>query len=168
MTAGKYARALLDTVIEDNVTEPVRADMKNIREILRDKKVRDYLSNRAVPKKDKMEAFSGCHPLTKSFLSMVMDSRREKELYDISREFMDLLNKKMNEAEAEVTSSIALTAAEKKELGGKLEEKFGRKVNITYRIDRKMIGGMLIKFDGNVMDGTVNGRLSEMRERLAV
>ena len=56
------------------------------------------------------------------------------------------------------------------ELRRKLEEKVrsitGKTPEITYAVDPKCIGGMLIEVDGTRFDGTVRKRLDEMRKTL--
>lgn len=166
MPPKKYAKALLEIMMKENLTEPVREDMKNIKKITKEKTACDYLADRAVSKKDKMDVFLGCHPLTRSFLNVVMDNKREKELYEISREYMGLLNKRLNEADAEVSSRIALLPKEKNRLKEKLEKMFRKKVDITFKIDRNIIGGLNVKIGDKVIDGTINGKLAGIREAL--
>ncbi len=166
MAAKKYAKALLEIMMKENLTAPVREDMKNIKKIAKEKTSCDYLADRAVSKKDKMDVFLGCHPLTRSFLNVVVDNKREKELYEISREYMDLLNKRLNEADAEVLSRIPLLPKEKIKLQAKLEKMTRKKVNITFRLDRNIIGGLNIKIGDKVIDGTINAKLAGIREAL--
>jgi F-type H+-transporting ATPase subunit delta len=166
MVAKKYAKALMEIMMKENLIGPVREDIKDIRKITADKKACDYLADRAVSKKDKMDSFLGCHPLTKSFLNMVIDNKREKELYGISREYMNMLNSRLKEADVEVSSGIALSVREKEALRQKLEARLKRKVNLTYKIDRQIIGGLRLRYDSTVLDATVNEQLSEMLARM--
>ena len=140
----------------------MREDFENIRRITREKKACDYLANRSVSKEEKMDVFLGCHPLTKSFLSMVIDSKRERELYEISRQYMDMLNTRLGEADVEVFSKVALSAAEKARLKENLEERLKKKANMVFRTDKSIIGGLIVKYGGTVLDGTVNAQLTDM------
>ena len=162
MVARKYAKALMDVMIKEDLIGPVKEDFENIRRITSAKKACDYLANRAVSKKEKMDVFLGCHPLTKSFLSMVIDNKRERELYDISRQYMDMLNTRLGEADVEVFSKIPLSQGERSHLKERLQERLKKKANMVFRTDKSIIGGLIVKYGGTVLDGTVNAQLTDM------
>lgn len=66
---------------------------------------------------------------------------------------------------AEVTSALPLTAEEqrcvKEELLGKV-----RAQAVAFRIDPSILGGLVIKVGDKVLDGSVSGRLEELRQSL--
>ena len=62
--------------------------------------------------------------------------------------------------------SAELTDAEKDKLRSTLEKKSGHSVNIEYKTDKKLIGGLIVEMDGNRMDGSLKHRLKEIKEVL--
>jgi F-type H+-transporting ATPase subunit delta len=159
MSAKKYAKALFEVMTDEGATEAVAADIRGIKKIMKQKNTRDYLADRMVSKKDKMDAFLSCHPLTRGLLNLVIDNKKERQLYNISREYMDMLNRKQRTLAVEVSSCIALTKKEKEGLEQKLADHFKKKVSAIYCLDRKIIGGIYIRSDNSYIDGTVNGTL---------
>jgi F-type H+-transporting ATPase subunit delta len=165
--ANRYAKALFEIAVRDGLTEKVHADMLQIRDTLRDKNARDFFSDLSVTRQDKMAAFSTAAPLTQNFLRLVMDKKRGRDLYMISGEFIKMMNDSMNEVEVEVLSPKELTETSRKRLKERLEEKLKKKTDVSFKIDNSIIGGLYIKYGSNIIDGTVNAKLSEIKKELA-
>ncbi len=100
-----------------------------------------------------------------------LDERRQHALID---EFFSgtkagkivlLDNAALKGQSAEVTSALPLTAEEqrcvKEELLGKVQAQA-----VAFRIDPSILGGLVIKVGDKVLDGSVSGRLEELRQSL--
>ena len=48
----------------------------------------------------------------------------------------------------------------------RLEEMSGKKVILNVRTDPQILGGIRVEMEGKLYDGTVRGRLSDLRRRL--
>ena len=70
-------------------------------------------------------------------------------------------------ASAEVTSALPLTDEEKESVKDDILAKLGEPATVTYRVDPSILGGLVIQVGDQVLDGSVAGRLEEMRQRLA-
>jgi F-type H+-transporting ATPase subunit b len=70
-------------------------------------------------------------------------------------------------ASAEVTSALPLTDEEKESVKEDILAKLGEPATVTYRVDPSILGGLVIQVGDQVLDGSVAGRLEEMRQRLA-
>lgn len=69
-------------------------------------------------------------------------------------------------ASAEVISAVTLTSAEQETIKKDLLAKVGSQT-VTFRVDPTILGGLVVKVGDRVLDGSVAGQLTEMRERLA-
>jgi len=69
-------------------------------------------------------------------------------------------------ASAEVTSALPLTDSEKAALRDSVLAKLGSEVEIRFRVDPNILGGLVIRVGDKVLDGSVSGRLTEMAENL--
>lgn len=67
---------------------------------------------------------------------------------------------------AEVTSAVALDAAEKGALEGKLKAKFGRALTFAYHVDPALLGGVIVKVGDKIIDGSLASKLNAMAETL--
>lgn len=77
-----------------------------------------------------------------------------------------LEGKSVSGVSAEVTSAVTLTEAEQETIKKDLLAKVGSQT-VTFRVDPRILGGLVIKVGDRVLDGSVSGQLAELRENLA-
>jgi F-type H+-transporting ATPase subunit delta len=66
----------------------------------------------------------------------------------------------------DVVSTTPLSDAQKKHLTESLTQRLKTKVRMAFEIDPELLGGLLVRTNNRVLDGSVRGRLSAMREKL--
>ena len=69
-------------------------------------------------------------------------------------------------AAAEVTSALPLTETEQNAVKREVLAKAGRDAAVSFRVDPAILGGLIIRVGDKVMDGSVAGQLSSLRESL--
>ena len=168
MIARRYAKALLNLAVLEKSGEAVKEDMAGIRETVKQRQYLDFLSDRTVPKKDKMKIFDECRPLTKNFLTLVIESKKERQLQLMAVEYIKLINRKLNMEDVEVMTKTQLSDKEKEKLKHAVEKHLDKKVHISYSVDKGIIGGISMKYGSNILDGTVPGILMRLLEELTV
>jgi hypothetical protein len=67
---------------------------------------------------------------------------------------------------AQVRVVVPLTDLEADRLSVYLERVAGRSVELQVRIDRSILGGVWVRMDDLVIDGSIRARLEALRERL--
>jgi F-type H+-transporting ATPase subunit b len=67
---------------------------------------------------------------------------------------------------AEVTSALPLTAAEMGIVKKDVLSKIGSQATVTFRVDPGILGGLVIRVGGKVLDASVAGRLDNLRKNL--
>ena len=70
-------------------------------------------------------------------------------------------------SDAVVVSAVALTEEQKKTLLEKLEKLCQKKILLSEKIDPEVLGGLKVEVDGKTLDGTVSGRLKEIRKNVS-
>jgi F-type H+-transporting ATPase subunit delta len=66
-----------------------------------------------------------------------------------------------------VRSAVSLTPAQSERLRATLGKELGREVSLDLTVDASVIGGIEVKFDDDMVDGTIARRLAEVGRRLA-
>lgn len=66
-----------------------------------------------------------------------------------------------------VTSAVPLTSDEKEIVKQDILSKIGTQVNVTFRVDPVILGGLIVRVDDKVLDGSVAGKLESLRQRLS-
>jgi F-type H+-transporting ATPase subunit b len=69
-------------------------------------------------------------------------------------------------ASADVTSALPLTADEKEIVKRDVLAKIGGQATVTFRVDPSILGGLVIKVGGKVLDASVSGQLESLRQSL--
>jgi F-type H+-transporting ATPase subunit delta len=68
---------------------------------------------------------------------------------------------------AEVVSAVPLTEQQRSRLLAALESTYGRSVRLNLDLDPRALGGLRIQIGGELIDGTVAGRLDDAGRKLA-
>jgi F-type H+-transporting ATPase subunit delta len=65
-----------------------------------------------------------------------------------------------------VASAVELTEAEKKRLEQKIRAQYGQDIEFEYRVDKSLLGGVVVRIGDKVIDGSVAAKLAAMRQKL--
>jgi F-type H+-transporting ATPase subunit delta len=98
---------------------------------------------------------------------VIADHRRTQLIPEIIAAFQQVLRQRQGVAEAEISSAVELTAAQKKELAATLSRLTGKKIEPTYSLNPALLGGAVVRIGDTIYDGSLRSRLNEMRARLA-
>jgi hypothetical protein len=65
-----------------------------------------------------------------------------------------------------VRSAVRLTEEERTLLRERLRERFGEEFSLRMRVDPSLIGGLVVEARGQIIDGSVAGKLDALKEHL--
>ena len=86
------------------------------------------------------------------------------------REIADDFDRRMldyqNTEDVTVTTAVAMTPEQKERMRAALSEKLHKVIRITERIDRSILGGVIVKYGDTRIDNSVKYRLDALREQL--
>jgi F-type H+-transporting ATPase subunit delta len=78
-----------------------------------------------------------------------------------------LVDEQLGRVRAEVRTAVALSADEKRELAARLGRALGKQVIVEETVDTSLLGGFVAQVGSLILDGSLDGQLARMRERLA-
>ena len=78
--------------------------------------------------------------------------------------FDELYKEEAKRSKAVIISAVELDDEAKRKLLDKLRSISGHTVEAEYRIDRSLIGGLIVEMDGRRIDGSLKKRLKEIKE----
>lgn len=70
-------------------------------------------------------------------------------------------------ASAEVTSALPLTPEEMETVKKDILSKMGSQATVAFRVDPSILGGLLIRVGGKVLDASVSAQLESLRQKIA-
>jgi len=101
------------------------------------------------------------------FFLLVARKRREKYLLEIIQSYHLLVAEKKGFLQVTATSAHTLGDDQRNKLIEKLQNKTGKKVELTEKIDREIIGGLRVQLKDETIDGAVSVSLERLRQKLA-
>jgi len=110
---------------------------------------------------------AGCGKLMQDFAGLVAERGRMDHFAEIVAAFRSLVDEDLGQARAEVRSAAPLTDAEKQDLARRLGGVLGKRILLEERVDPALLGGFVAQVGSFILDGSLDGQLARMRERLA-
>ncbi len=104
--------------------------------------------------------------LTGNLLCVLCEKNRMSCFSGLVKHFKELYNDEFRLAEITVTTSDPLTDAMKKKIIDKMSKVIGRTVSLNEKVDKKLIGGIVIDYGSKRYDGSVKSRLDALKGEL--
>jgi F-type H+-transporting ATPase subunit delta len=172
--AARYARAALDVATKESADlDQLARELDAFVAFFRQQPaVEALLLNPAVPAPRKRAAMeqivkaSGFMPIAAKLLVLLADRDRLALLSDIAAIYHDLLADRQNVVRAEVTSAEPLSDDRIRAIEQRLATVTGKRVSMTARVDKGIIGGVVARVGSTVYDASIATQLKKMRDRL--
>ena len=171
--ANRYAEALFQLSEEENITKEIYNELHSVLDIVKSNKDLDnVLKSPLVAKADKVQLIetlfnNKINNNLKNFLKILVEKGRISSLKSIELTFKQLLNDRDNIIEGTVISAIPLTGEKVKELEEKLSKKYNKNVTLENKVDKSILGGVLIRLGNIQIDGSVKTRLDNIKDQLS-
>jgi F-type H+-transporting ATPase subunit delta len=110
--------------------------------------------------------FGGLAPLSLTFLTLLVQRRRQSYLAYIIDEYQHMADAARGLVRAQVVSAVAMSSEQEQRLRRALERRTGKRVEITPTVDPSLLAGLMVNMDNEVIDASARGRLDRMRELL--
>ena len=173
VVAGRYARALADVAGPKGAFRAVERELGEFAEIYRGSAdFRPLVETPAVSRDSKervLEAILarlGVSQITSNFLHVLVANFRVNLLEEILQAFSRIVNDRLGVVEVKVTSAAGLSEDVQRGLREGFEQVTRKRVEMDFRLDPKLLGGILAQVRSTVYDGSVRGHLDRIRERL--
>ena len=112
------------------------------------------------------ERLGDVNPLALNLVYLLMTRGRLSVIGDIAGEYQQLLNSYRGIEQAEVTTAIPLDDEDKQKLADHLGAVVGKKVILKPEVDSNLIGGIIARIGGKLLDGSSRSKLMALREEL--
>ena len=123
--------------------------------------------SKAVKSKLINESLTGLAPAEfVRFLQSVVRRGRQGLLREIALEYHDLLDQKHNRVRADVTVAVEADARLEKQITERLTAVLGREVRPQFRVDKGILGGMVVRVGDRIFDGSLRRRLATLKRHM--
>ncbi len=170
----QYANALADVALAQGAADAALKQLGDFGAAFAiSPELRNFLTSPGVPREakhgviEKIAARLGAGKIIRNFLFVISDHQRTHVLPEIIAAFQGVIRQREGIAEAEISSAVELSAAQKRKFAQTLERLTGKKIEAKYSLDPALLGGAVVRVGDTIYDGSVRSSLNEMQARLA-
>ena len=167
----RYAKALYGLAIENKSELAVYNDMQKLSNACRDNKELTLFLKSPIIKTDKKVKIleqifeKKLSNISKLFLKIITQKKRESLLYDIANKFIEVYKKKNNIETANIITAQKLEPKLKENILNVLKNKFQEKIELNEVVDDKIIGGSIIRVADKQLDSSVASALQKLKHK---
>jgi ATP synthase F1 delta subunit len=167
--ADVYARALFEAAQDKDRLDVVREQLGQFADALIDNHdLQMFFFSPYFSTADGLDkVLDGADALFENFLAMLIENRRMPVLAGARVRFEELWDRENHLLPVEVTSAIELDEKTINEIGERIGEQTGEKIQLTSRVDPDILGGIVLRVGNSILDASISNRLEQLRKAVA-
>ena len=170
--AAVYARSLFEVAQEQGKLDTIREELGEFADALdgnRELQVfffSPYFST--TEKEDGLDrAVSDADPILVNFLKLLIENHRMPVIFRVRRVVDELWRKENKLLPVTVTSAVDLDQATVSQIGDRIAEQTGRKVELSAIVEPDILGGLVVRVGNSILDASIRNRLEQLRKQVA-
>ena len=169
--ARVYAEALYDAARDAGRTREVDRDLRAFLGELSDNRLLlQALANPAIPREAKKRVLTKLlqesEQLLRNAALVLTDHGRVNLIADMASAYAELIAAEERILTVEVTTAVALEDAQVDALRERVAAAVGQEAKVVATVDPEIIGGLVLKARGVLLDASVRRRLEDIRQAL--
>ena len=173
IVAKTYGDALFESGLENQILDTLYEEVMEVDNILaQNEEFTRFLCHPKITKEEKVEVVQNvlkgkvCDQLL-GLICVVLEKGRQQYFHSIFSYFVDCVKEHKGIGVVEVTSALPLTDTQKKEIEEKLLQTTSyHTLEVSYKEDSSLIGGVVIRIGDRVVDGSIKQRLYDLQKQL--
>jgi F-type H+-transporting ATPase subunit delta len=170
--AAVYARSLFEVAKEQSKLDLVREQLGEFADALEETRelqvffFSPYFST--TEKQDGLDrAVSGADAVFVNFLKLLIENHRMPVIFRVRRGYDELWEDENKLLPVRVTSAVELDKKTISQIGDKIAEQTGRKVDLSSEVDPDILGGIVVRVGNSILDASIRNRLENLRKQVA-
>jgi len=167
-----YAEALFQVARVEERMDQVEEDLTHLKKTLDSNiELREFLNNLQISSAGKQDALSkifgeSLSPITLHWMNLIVDQGRQRKLPTIIEAFFTLTQDAREKITAEIITSVPLSEDLARRMESELSRVTKKRVFLKPVVDDSILGGVIVKVDNKVIDGSVRTRLEEIKKEM--
>jgi F-type H+-transporting ATPase subunit delta len=169
--AAVYARSLFEVAKEQDKLDVVREQLGAFTDALDETRelqvffFSPYFSTQE--KEDGLErAVSDADPVVLNFLKLLIQKHRTPAIFRIRADYDRMWEEENKLLPVQITSAVELDKEIVEQLGDRISEQTGRKVELSAQVEPDILGGIVVQVGNSVLDASVRNRLDQLRRQV--
>jgi F-type H+-transporting ATPase subunit delta len=169
--ARPYARAAFEQAQQESKLEEWSSLLKVLVRVVQDPQMRRLLSSPKVGRQQILDLISGVYrgqlsSTATNFIKVLIHTRRLRYVSHISSQFEEKRAEAESRVDINVVTAYELEADQASRISAAMGKRLGKKITISSTVDKSLIGGMIIRAGDSVIDASLRGRLTRLRNEL--
>ena len=167
-----YAQSLLELAGDSDQAEAVGGELRDLREVIeKNPAFGTFLSDPSISDEDrtgllKKVLADQVSKLMMNFLMVVAEKHRLGSLPAISAAYDELLDKQLGKVEVDVIVAQRLTPDALETVRRRVSAALKRDAVVHPYVDESIIGGMILRVQDQLIDGSIRTQLKTIRQRM--
>src|SRR3954451_17895168 len=170
--AAVYARSLFEVASDQDKLDLVRDQLGAFTDALDETRelqvffFSPYFSTQE--KQDGLDrAVTDADPVVVNFLKLLIENHRMPFIFRVRRELDRLWEEENQLLPVRVTSAVELDEGTVNQIGDRIAEQTGRKVDLSSQVDPDILGGIVVRVGNSILDASIRNRLESLRKQVA-
>ncbi|MDB2322191.1 ATP synthase F1 subunit delta [Flavobacteriaceae bacterium] len=169
--AIRYAKAIFSLANESDMSIRVYEDMLfYINLSSNEKSFSEMLANSVINTKSKHDIIlslnNNTSALSKNLIGLLISNKRLSILVDVCNAYKSLYEKANNMNKAVVVTALPITDSIKEAALLKINSISSKKVEINNIIDKNILGGFILRYDGKEYNASLSNKLQKIKKEL--
>jgi len=169
--ARPYAKAAFEFALSESKLAEWSAMLGQIAAVASNEEVAQLLHASSLSSQNKAEILldickDNIDDKAHNFIQLLSEQNRLPLIPVIAEIYEAFKAEEEKSVEAEVTSAFEINAEQQKLLVDALRKRLDREVSLKVVIDKRLIGGVIIRTGDLVIDGSIRGKLAKLAESL--
>ena len=167
--AGRYASALFELADERKELDALAEELRALKDTIAESEDLRRLIRSPLYRRDQQVAAmasilekAGAGDLARRFILVVAHNRRLFALPQIIDAYLAELARRRGEVTAEVVAAQELSDTQRDALTDALKKVVGAKVKVDLKVDRGLIGGLVVKVGSRMVDTSLRSKLQRL------
>ena len=170
--AAVYARSLFEVAKEQGKLDEVREQLGQFADAMqgdRELQVFFFSPYFSTPEKEDGldRAVTGADDTIVNFLKLLIENHRMPVIFRVRRGYDELWEEENKLLPVQVTSAVELDQATVKQIGDRIAEQTGQRVDLSATVEPDILGGIVVRVGNQVLDASVRNRLEQLRKQVA-
>ena len=170
LISDRYAFALYELSSEKKIVEHVLENLQSIKKLIETNKELNFLiKSPLISSNDKLEVLlkltssMDLNKLSITFLKVISNNKRFSSLPSIISQLININANKRGDVMADITSAEDLNEEQRIDIKNQLKDILGNKLSLNYKVDKKIIGGLIIKVGSKMIDTSLANKINKLK-----
>ncbi len=171
--ARRYAKALLELARRDGMIAEIGTQLRQYQAMVQANiPLQRVLETPSVDVQSKTNIVTAIlehtqsAPLLRNFVLLLVEKDRLRQLAAICLHYERMANDELQQVVAQVTTALAMDAQQRQVVTQKITAATQKTVQLEELVDPAILGGLVVRVNNVILDGSVRGQLARMRKTL--